>query len=201
MIKITETEVFSTDGKYVHRLNTDNYFKRATKLPNDTEALFEEVDNIPAPPTEEEIAFKSETEAKVRDMFFARSIPSAINTYGLTDKEALAVKDVFPEWQEGIEVKQGERYRDGGLLWRCLQGHTTQANWRPGLATASLWEVVDEEHAGTPDDPIPYTPPMQLELGKTYKEDGVLYTCIRSSGIPLNNSLKDLVGIYVEPLE
>ena len=177
MIQITDKEITSTDGKYVHRLGTDVYFKRATKLPTDTPEMFEEADSIPEPPGEEETAFKQETEAKVKEMFFARSIPSAINTYGLTDKEALAVKDIFPEWQEGIEVKQGERYRDGGLLWRCLQGHTTQANWRA------------------------YSNYFELELGKTYKEDGVLYTCIRSSGIPLNNSLKDLVGIYVEPLE
>ena len=190
--------MFSTDGKYVHRLNTDSYFKRATKLPNDTEALFEEVDNIPAPPTEEELTFKSETETKVREMFFARSIPTAINTYGLTAKEALSVKEMFPNWAEGIDVKIGERYQDNNLLWEVIKEHTTQANWRPSMSTASLWKVVDVEHEGTESDPIPYTPPMEIFEGKYYTQNGVMYKCTRDSGIPLSHDLSDLVSLYVE---
>ena len=66
MIKITETEVFSTDGKYVHRLNTNNYFKRATKLPNDTEELFEEADSIPEPTG---LDYKEKVVEKVRKRY------------------------------------------------------------------------------------------------------------------------------------
>ena len=198
MIQITEKEVYSTEQKYVHRIGTDSYFKRATKLPNDTAEMFEEVDSIPAPPTEEEIAFKAETETKVKEMFFTKSIPTAINTYGLTAKEALSVKEMFPNWEEGIDVKVGERYQDNNLLWEVIKDHTTQANWKPSINTASLWKVVELEHEGTESDPIPYNPPMEIFEGKYYTQNGVMYKCTRDSGIPLSHDLSALVGTYVE---
>lgn len=121
-----------------------------------------------------------------------------INTYELTPSEALQVKDRYPEWVIGIDVKTGERYRVDDTLWECIQGHTTQENWRPGISTASLWKVVDEDHAGTIDDPIPYVTPMELFNGKYYRQDGVTYKCTRDSGIPLVQDLSALVGLYVE---
>lgn len=39
---------------------------------------------------------------------------------------------------------------------------------------------------------------MTLEEGKYYSQDGVTYKCTRSTGQAVYNSLKDLVGIYVE---
>lgn len=121
-----------------------------------------------------------------------------INTYELTPSEALQVKDRYPEWVSGITVKVGERYLSDDILWECIQGHTTQENWRPGTSTASLWKVVDEEHAGTIDDPIPYVTPMELFNGKYYRQDGVTYKCTRDSGIPLVQNLSALIGLYVE---
>jgi hypothetical protein len=121
-----------------------------------------------------------------------------INTYGLTASEALRVKDRYPEWEVGIDVVKGHRYQYGEDLWECIQGHTTQENWKPSLETASLWKRVDEEHAGTKDDPIPYAPPMEIFKDKYYTQSKVLYKCIRDSGQPLSHNLSDLVGNYVE---
>lgn len=139
------------------------------------------------------------TESKVREMFFASAIPSVINGFGLTNKEALAVKDYYPEWTEKAgEIKEKDKYKCDGNLWECIKGHTAQANWKPGLQTASIWKIVEEEHKGTEDDPIPYTPPMDLYKGKYYTQNGQKYKCTRDSGIPLSHNLSDLVGIYVE---
>lgn len=121
-----------------------------------------------------------------------------INTYGLTASEALRVKDRYPEWEVGIDVVKGHKYQYGGDLWKVLQGHKTQENWKPSLETASLWKRVDEEHAGTKDDPIPYAPPMEIFKDKYYTQSKVLYKCIRDSGQPLSHNLSDLVGNYVE---
>lgn len=121
-----------------------------------------------------------------------------INTYDLSPSEALQVKDRYPEWETGINVKTGERYRVEDVLWEVLQGHKTQENWKPSLETASLWKRVDEEHAGTKDDPIPYAPPMEIFKDKYYTQSRVLYKCIRDSGQPLSHNLSDLVGNYVE---
>lgn len=121
-----------------------------------------------------------------------------INTYGLTASEALRVKDRYPEWEVGIDVVKGHKYQYVEDLWEVLQGHKTQENWKPSLETASLWKRVDEEHAGTKDDPIPYAPPMEIFKDKYYTQSRVLYKCIRDSGQPLSHNLSDLVGNYVE---
>ncbi|EJW99967.1 hypothetical protein EVA_11926 [gut metagenome] len=54
-------------------------------------------------------------------------------------------------------------------------------------------------HAGTREDPIPWQHNMVLENGKFYTDKGVLYECIRDSGIGMVYDLKDLVsGGYVK---
>lgn len=121
-----------------------------------------------------------------------------INTYDLSPSEALQVKDRYPEWETGINVKTGERYRVEDVLWECIKEHTTQDNWKPSMATASLWKVVDEEHKGTIDDPIVYIPPMEIFKDKYYIQNGIKYKCTRNSEQPLTHDLSALVGLYVE---
>lgn len=121
-----------------------------------------------------------------------------INTYDLSPSEALQVKDRYPEWKTGINVKTGERYRVDNVLWECIKEHTTQDNWKPSMATASLWKVVDEEHAGTIEDPIIYIPPMEIFKDKYYIQNGIKYKCTRNSEQPLTHDLSALVGLYVE---
>ena len=67
----------------------------------------------------------------------------------------------------------------------------------PELA-ASLWTEINETHAGTVDDPIPYSGNMALENGKYYSQGGVTYRCTRDTGNPVYNDLAELVGLYVE---
>lgn len=121
-----------------------------------------------------------------------------INTYDLSLSEALQVKDRYPEWVAGIMVKAGERYLSDNVLWECIKEHTTQDNWKPSMATASLWKVVDEEHKGTIDDPIIYIPPMEIFKDKYYIQNGIKYKCTRNSEQPLTHDLSALVGLYVE---
>ena len=123
-----------------------------------------------------------------------------INTYDLSPSEALQIKDRYPEWKTGINVKTGERYRVEDVLWECIKEHTTQDNWKPSMATASLWKVVDEEHKGTIDDPIIYIPPMEIFKDKYYIQNGIKYKCTRNSEQPLTHDLSALVGLYVETI-
>lgn len=127
-----------------------------------------------------------------------RSVQNEINTRSLSNSEALKVKEFYPEWEEGIDVNKGEKYNCDDDLWEALTTHKTQANWRPSLATASIWKHIDEEHEGTEDDPIPYAPPMELFNGKYYIQDEIKYRCTRDSGIPLSQNLNELIGLYVE---
>lgn len=47
MIVLTDKEVYSDAGKWVHRLGTRSYFRRCGRLPGDTVDMFEEADAIP----------------------------------------------------------------------------------------------------------------------------------------------------------
>lgn len=200
-MEIKGKEIIAAEGKYIHRKGDSAYFKRCTLLKDETEANFEEVDSIPEQPAEN-TALKSVTEEKVKAMFFAKHISEDINTFGLSNNEALAVMDLHPEWKKDAgEITQGERWKCDGHLWECLQTHTAQENWKPSIYTSSIWKIVEEEHEGTESDPIPYTPPMEIFENKYYIQSGIKYRCTRSSGIPLSHDLASLVGTYVEVVE
>lgn len=114
----------------------------------------------------------------------------------LPDDVALEVPELFPAWKPDHEYAVGDRLQYEHILYKVRQAHTSLANWPPDL-TPALYEVVTVED-GTKDHPIHYNPGMALEEGKYYTESGVEYLCIRDTGVPVYNSLADLVGIYVE---
>lgn len=125
----------------------------------------------------------------------------------LSSNEKLDVKVLFPIWgQEGAEfglsVDTGFCLRvvedDTDILYEVIQSHTLSAEWEPGLNTASLYKVIDKEHAGTIGDPIPYFPPMEIFKDKYYIQNADVYKCTRDSGTPLSHNLQDLIGQYVE---
>lgn len=130
----------------------------------------------------------------------AKLLMLTVNTTSLTDNDALSVKSVYPEWETliGKEVKQGDKMQCDGRLWKVLQQHTVQEQWRPGTGTESLYTEIVETASGTADDPIPYNNNMELEQGKYYIQDGITYLCTRNTEIPVYQPLADLVGIYVE---
>ena len=132
-----------------------------------------------------------------------------INNYNLSPAEALQVQSWYPVlfetegYEEGKPIFTGTRVQYYGKLWECRQDHNIASHFAPSLATASLWKEVTEEGAdvGTIENPIPYEGNMELEEGKYYTQDGVVYLCTRSTGAPVYNALKDLVGIYVSVVE
>lgn len=67
----------------------------------------------------------------------------------------------------------------------------------PSVDTAALYEVIEKEHTGEADDPIPYLPPMEIFAGKYYTQNDVVYLCTRASEAALSHDLSALVGIYV----
>ena len=131
------------------------------------------------------------------------------STATVDDKTALLGAELYPQWEtlsDGSEIAQGTRVRHTDVLWKCIKTHNKQANWAPSIHTASIWTAINEEHAGTIDDPIPV--PEQLtsfeyEWGKYYLENGVKYLCNRDKGVPgekyeLSYKPSQLVGHYFE---
>lgn len=134
-------------------------------------------------------------------VMFARM---TINTVDLDNNDALAVKDLHPAWETyiGKELKAKSRvtYQDG--LFRARQDiNPVLENQPPSVDTAALYEEINEEHAGTAADPIPYNNNMELFAGKYYSQGGVVYKCIRDTGQAVYQDLAELVGVYVEEVE
>ena len=129
----------------------------------------------------------------------------------LSDGEAAKSPELFPRWADhiGETVKPGDRRSDmdeSGVLhvYRVNkgQGHTTQENWPPH-STPAMWTIINVDHVGTQDDPIPAARGMEYEYGLYYKdpEDTKLYKCERigeQSGnkITLQYLPHELVGNY-----
>lgn len=133
------------------------------------------------------------TEQEVSRMLLEQQI----NTLAVDDNTALRMREFYPAWAAGQTYADGYKLQSGGRLWRVLQSHTAQAGWEPENVPALFTEIC-ETHAGTEDDPIPYSGNMALEEGLYYHEDYVLYRCTRSTGAPVYHKLRELVGIYVE---
>ena len=119
----------------------------------------------------------------------------------ITDEEALKRPLLVYSWDTyvGRALARGQVVSHDGKLWRVRQAvAAVLENQPPSMATAALYEVIEVEAAGTQDDPIPYTPPMEIFNGKYYTQGGVLYKCTRDSGQALTHDLAALVGLYVE---
>ena len=59
----------------------------------------------------------------------------------LTDTDALDAVELFEHWAVGHSVSIGDRLEYGGKLYKCVQTHTTAAEWPPD-ATPALWTEV-----------------------------------------------------------
>ena len=117
----------------------------------------------------------------------------------LPDAEALTVKPLYPVWEDLVKLgtvktdEVGYKFTYNGDLYKCRNANPQfQATWIPGIDTAALYTRIDETHAGTIDDPIPYDGNMELEKGKYYSQDGVVYECIESTGIAVYDPLSSM---------
>ena len=142
-----------------------------------------------------------------QELFAATAVVARANAQALPGAQALEAKVLYDTFDNLVAVgytaeKQGFKFRDGDDLYKTAQDNVTfQAQYRPGDGTESLYTRIDEIHAGTLEDPIPYAGNMALENGKYYSQDGVIYLCTRDTEIPVYQALADLVGLYVEIAE
>lgn len=157
-------------------------------------------------PTETESAKATVTALAGEPVTYARAVElrpiieqAAVS---LSDGEAASVPELITAWAYPVDYAEGDRRSRGGKVYKCRQAHTSQADWTPDK-TPALWAVIDAEHAGTQDDPIPASRGMEYEYGKYYLdgEDGKVYLCERTGEqaggkITLQYLPHELVGNY-----
>lgn len=137
-------------------------------------------------------------------LFSASVVVARANAQELDDEQALQAKALYPAWAEvvGQTVKKRFKFVYEEALYKTIQDDLLiQEQNVPGQGTESLYTRIDETHAGTQEDPIPYAGNMELEQGKYYSQGGVTYLCNRDTGQAVFQPLADLVGIYVEIVE
>ena len=127
---------------------------------------------------------------------------SAADNQTISDTDINRCKDLIKPWEvgEAVEVGNCRTYMD--KVYRVRQGHTTQANYTPDI-TPALWAVIDVEHAGTVEDPIPASRGMDYIYGKYYldPEDSKTYLCERTGAKPGDTIIlqylpHELIGQY-----
>lgn len=190
---------YSDTGHMIRKSGTDEVYTEAVDVSGEIEYVEEtEYVALEGPDTYEEVVDIANSYAKEKE-----SVSKKINRLGLTDNEALTVKEYYPDWSDyvGVTIEDGFITQHNGNLWRARQTHTALEVYPPSINTAALYEVIVESHTGEKDDPIPYTPPMEIFKDKYYTQNGVVYLCTRDSGVALSHDLASLVGIYVELID
>ena len=76
----------------------------------------------------------------------AREVRAAMDAAGaqLDDAAALDAMAIYPAWEIGKAYATNDRMRYGANLYKCVQAHTSQADWTPD-ATPALWVKVSVE--------------------------------------------------------
>ena len=130
--------------------------------------------------TDQEINIRKEQQ-KLSEMQAAAVLVAQIQAQSLPDAQAVAVKAIYPAYNpNGVEYPVDYKVLQDDVLYKCLQEHTSQESWAPGVAP-SLWTAVETgEYAGTQEDPIPVpetvtTAGMEYEKGKYYREGDTVY--------------------------
>ena len=97
-------------------------------------------------------------------------------TEEMSDEDALAIAALYPTWHSkiGQQVAVGTRLWDDGKLWKVIQPHTVQEDWRPADAVSLFVEVSIEEWPPIPEV-IPSTAPWMAGQKGTWK--GLHYIC------------------------
>lgn len=104
-----------------------------------------------------EISFDSE---KVNASFILAKSQAQV----LSDEDALNAKVLYDTWTNLVDASytaesKGFKFTHKDILYKTAQNNFTfQSQWEPGtIGTESIYTVIDETHAGTKEDPIPYT--------------------------------------------
>lgn len=131
---------YSDSGHKIKRVSDGITYGDAIDVSENVE--YEEVDEY----IDTELLYSYEEVLEVVDK--SKDITRKINQLNLSNDEALSVKSLYPKWEDkiGSTIEAGFITLYDGNLWRARQAHTAIENYPPSMNTASLYEVIVEEH-------------------------------------------------------
>lgn len=98
----------------------------------------------------------------------------------MTDMNALTAVELFPMWKTATEYDVGVRVQYDGTLYKCVQAHTSQADWTPD-ATQALWVVVSIEEF--PEWVQPTGAHDAYNIGDKVTYNGQHYVCTTDANV------------------
>ena len=100
----------------------------------------------------------------------------------LPDEEAYKTPYAYPAWSgNGVSYSIGDRVRYGDKLYKCIQAHTSQADWQPTDAVSLFVEVSPE---GTiPDWKQPTGAADAYQTGDKVRYNGKIYESIIDNNV------------------
>lgn len=120
------------------------------------------------------------------------AIKYSINALDLSNNDAIKFKDYLPDWADYINKSMPKdfKFQYNNQPYKTLQYiNIVLENQTPDIVYA-LYAIINEEHDGTLEDPIPYVQQMAIEKGKYYIQYDVVYIAIQNmpTGMPYDLS-------------
>ena len=98
----------------------------------------------------------------------------------LDDETALTGVELFPAWVVGKAYAVNDRAQYNGTLYKCVQAHTSQADWAPD-ATPALWKTVSLDEY--PEWVQPTGAHDAYNIGDKVTYNGQHYVCTSNANV------------------
>lgn len=126
--------------------------------------------------------------------------------YNVINEENKGTEDDPIPYVKPMVVYEGKYYTYEGVKYKCTRDSGNALQYTPDQLIGNYFERVEllqvmaasKASTVSSETIIDFVPPMSIEKGKLYKENGIIYECIQTSKLPISNKLSDLVGYYVE---
>ena len=112
----------------------------------------------------------------------AKQLRALIETLAITldDETALTGVELFPAWVVGKAYAVNDRAQYNGTLYKCVQAHTSQADWMPS-ATPALWKTVSVDEY--PEWVQPTGAHDAYNIGDKVTYNGQHYVCTSNANV------------------
>lgn len=98
----------------------------------------------------------------------------------MTDETALTAVELFPAWAAVKPYSVSDRVQYNGALYKCVQAHTSQADWAPD-AVPALWVAVSVD--AWPEWVQPAGSHDAYHLGDKVRYNGKHYICTADANV------------------
>lgn len=126
------------------------------------------------------------------------AIKYSINSLDLSNNDTIKYKDYLPVWTDYINKSMPKdfKFKYNNQPYQTIQYINVVLSDQTPDIVYSLYKVINEEHEGTLEDPIPYQQQMAIEKGKYYIQYDVVYIAIQNmpTGMPYDlNQIPSIV--------